>query len=250
VQAQAIERLTGLLDRWRDTYLPEVLDINARIRDFDYAGASTAALIAQIDDALALRERQFDIHMLVVAPVTFAASELSNMWEQVFGPERRHEPLVLLQGFPNKTMESGTELWKLSREALAVPEVARLILESPVRRIVPLLGTTEAGRAFKVKLDTFLEAYGWRAGAFELADPSWIEDPSIALTTLRDFMRGPEDGDPALKAQHAARERDEMLARVSEEIDAAPAGPMLRLLLGFARQYLPIQEDHNFTSIR
>ncbi len=246
VQAQAIERLTGLLDRWRDTYLPEVLDINARIRDFDYAGASTAALIAQIDDALALRERQFDIHMLVVAPVTFAASELGNLWEQTFGPERRHEPLVVLQGFPNKTMESGAELWKLSRAALAVPDVARMILESPVRRIVPLLGTTEAGRAFKVKLDAFLETYGWRAGAFELADPSWIEDPSVALTTLRDFMKAPADADPALREQRAADERDEMLARVSEEIDAAPAGPMLRLLLGFAQQYLPIQEDHNF----
>jgi pyruvate,water dikinase len=143
-------------------------------------------------------------------------------------------------------MESGAELWKLSREALAVPEVARLIMETPVKRIVPLLGTTDAGRAFKQKLDAFFETYGWRTGAFEHAEPAWIEDPSVPLITLRDFMRSPEDADPAGKEAHAAEERDELLARVSTEIDAAPDGPMLRLVLGLAQQYLPIQENHNF----
>ena len=246
VQTTVMGRLDGLLDRWHDTWLPEVQQLNGRLREFDYAGASTAGLIAQIDESRRIRERAWDIHMQVVVPITLVAGELENVWEAAFGAERGGEALALLQGFPNKTMEAGAALWALSREALAAPAVAKLIAETPVRRIVPLLATTDDGRAFKAKLDAYLEAYGWRSGAFEFADAAWIEDPSMAIATMRDYLKQPDDTDPARRAARAAAERDELFARVSPEIDAAPNGALLRGMLPLAQQYLTIQEDHNF----
>jgi pyruvate,water dikinase len=234
VQANVMERLAGLLGRWRDTWLPEVLSLNGRLRDFAYASASAAELIAQIDESVRIRERSWDIHMQVTAPVVVIADEFANQWEAAFGPERRDEALALLQGFANKTMEAGAALWKLSREALVAPDVAKLILDTPVKRIAPLLGTTDAGRAFREKLDVYLRTYGWRSGAFDYADPAWIEDPSVVLSTLRDFLRQPEDADPARHAAHAAAERQALEARVGPEIDALPQGPILRTMLTFA----------------
>jgi pyruvate,water dikinase len=151
-----------------------------------------------------------------------------------------------MQGFPNKTVEAGAELWKLSREALALPAVAKLIAGTPVRRIVALLGTTDEGRAFLDKLRAYLDAYGWRSGGFEYADPAWIEDPSVALSTLRDYMRQSDEHDPSLITARAAAERGALLARVGPEIDALPQGPLLRMMVQFAALYLPVQENHNF----
>jgi pyruvate,water dikinase len=245
-QANIVPALTGLLDRWRDEYLPEVMAINTRLRDFDYDAATAAELIAMIDESIAARERQWDIHMRVVVPVTFVASELRRQWDAAFGPERADEPLTLMQGFANKTIEAGAELWKLSREALAAPAVAQVIAETPLRRIVPLLGTTDDGRAFLRRLDAYLFEYGWRSGGFEYADAPWIEDPCVALSTLRDYMRQPDGADPSLVTARAAAEREALYARVAPEIDALPQGPILKMMVEFAGQYLPIQEDHNF----
>lgn len=245
-QARIVGELNGLLDKWRGVYLPEVMELNARLRDFDYAVASTEELVAQLRWSVEQRERQWEIHMRAVIPVMFAAGELGNQWEAAFGAERRDESLLLLQGYPNKTVESAAELWKLSRAALAVPEVARLLLESPPKRIVALLGTTDAGRAFKAKLDAYLREYGWRTGGFDFSDPAWIEDPGVALTTLRDFMRQPDDRDPARLEARSAAEREELLAKVGPEVDALETGPFLRLLIALSQQYLPLQEDHNF----
>ena len=80
-----------------------------------------------------------------------------------------------MQGFANKTIEAGAELWRLSREALAASSVATVISGAPLRRIVPLLGTTDDGRTFLRKLDGYLFEYGWRSGGFEYAQqgPHW-----------------------------------------------------------------------------
>jgi len=245
-QARILGELNGLLDKWRDVYLPEVVELNDRLRDFDYGGATTEGLISQIDWSIEQRERKWEIHMLVVMPVMFAAGELGNQWEAAFGAERRGEALVLLQGFPNKTVEAGAELWKLSREALATPEVAKLLLETPPKRVLPLLGTSDAGRAFRAKLDAYLNEYGYRSGAFDYADPGWIEDPVIALSTVRDYLKQPDSMDPALLEKRAAAEREELEAAAGPQVDAREDGPLLRMLLGLAQQYLPLQEDHNF----
>jgi len=245
-QARIIGELQGLLERWQTMYLPEVLGLNARLRDFDYAAAPTDELVAQVRWSAAQRERHWEIHMRVVIPVMVAAGELGNQWEAAFGAERREEALALLQGYPNKTVEAAAALWRLSREALASPEMSRLLTATPPRRVAALLATSEAGRAFKARLDAHLQEYGWRSGGFEYADPAWVEDPAVALSTLREFMRQPDGQDPGLVEARAAAAREELLARVAPEIDALPAGPILRMMLAAAQQYLPIQEDHNF----
>jgi pyruvate,water dikinase len=224
VQANVVGALNGLLERWRSEYLPRVLELNARLRDFDYAGANVDALIALIDESVAIREEQWDIHMRVVAPVMFAAGELANQWESAFGAERRPEAALLLQGFPNKTIEAGAALWRLSREALKDAGVAGIITGTPVRRVVPLLRTTDAGRAFVERLDAYLREYGWRAGGFEYADAPWIDDPATVMTTVREYLQQPEEMDPALLAERSRREREELEARVLPEVDALPAG--------------------------
>ena len=34
----------------------------------------------------------------------------------------------------------------------------------------------------------YFDEFGWRAEAFELADPTWLEDPTIPLNTLQGYI--------------------------------------------------------------
>jgi phosphohistidine swiveling domain-containing protein len=246
VEAEFLRRLPTLTQTWEQEYLPEVQAANRRLLDFDSGGASPPELLAFIDETRRLRARMWDLHMQVVIPVTGAASRFAEVYEQLLGKPSGNEPYLLLQGFENKTVESGKALWRLSRRALAAPAVAKLIAETPVAELPDALQGTAGGRAFWEELQRYLDEYGWRSDAFELSDPAWAEDPAILLATLQDFLDAPDDADPALKERLCREERERLTQETLARLDGHEAKPIFQMLLGVAQQYLPIQENHNF----
>jgi pyruvate,water dikinase len=245
VEAEFMRRLPVLTQTWENEYLPEVQAENQRLRSQDFGSLSLDALLAFIDETHERRKRMWDVHMQVVMPVMGVASRFAETYEQLLG-KPGGEPYLLLQGFENKSLESGKALWDLSRRALARPAVAKTIADTPREDVRAVLQGTPEGREFWEELQQFLEVYGWRSDAFELADAAWIEDPSIPLSALRDYLGAPEDADPALKEQACVEEREELLQDVLSRLDGNPGKPIFDLMLPVAQQYLPIQENHNF----
>ncbi len=245
VEAEFMRRLPVLMQTWENEYLPEVQAENQRLRTQDYASMSLDDLLAFIDKTHEQRKRMWDIHMQVVMPVMGVASRFAETFEQLLG-KSGGEPYLLLQGFENKSVESGKALWELSRRALTRPDVAKTIAETPREELAVALQGTPGGRAFWAELQQFLNEYGWRTDAFELADPAWIEDPSIPLSALRDYLSAPDDADPELKEQECREEREELLQDVLSRLEGNPGKPIFDLMLPAAQQYLPIQENHNF----
>ncbi len=246
VEAEFLRRLPVLTQTWEQEYLPEVQAANRRLLDFDYAGAGTPELLAFIDETRRLRARMWDLHMQAVIPVIGAASRFAEVYEQLLGKPSGNEPYLLLQGFENKTVESGKALWNLSRRALAAPAVAKLIGETPLEELPDALHGSAEGRAFWRDFQCYLEEYGWRSDAFDLSDPAWAEDPAIPLAALRDFLEAPDEADPALKEELCREERERLVQETQARLDGHEAKPIFQMMLGAAQQYLPIQENHNF----
>lgn len=246
VEQELMRRLPVSTQMWEQEYLPEVQEANRLLRDFDYAGAPTPELLAFIDEAQRLRARMFDIHMQAVMPVMGVASRLAEVYEQFLGRPQGNEPYLLLQGFENLTVESGKALWRLRRRALGEPVVARLIADTAAQRLAEELPRSPQGRAFWEEFRRFLEQYGWRSDAFELADSAWIEDPTVALATLQDYLQAPDEADPALKEQRCREERERLVRETLARLDGHAGKPLFEMILALAQQYLPIQENHNF----
>ncbi len=245
VEAQFMQRLPVLMQTWENEYLPEVQAENQRIRTENYAALSLDALLAFVERTREQRKRMWDVHMQVVMPVMGVASRFAETFEQLLG-KSDGEPYLLLQGFENKSVESGKALWELSRRVLSKPNVAKTIAETPREEVADAVQATPDGQELWEDLQRYLADYGWRSDAFELADPAWIEDPSIPLSTLRDYLNAPDDADPALKEQACAEEREELLRDVLSRLEGNPGKPIFDLMLPIAQQYLPIQENHNF----
>src|SRR3990172_2683002 len=128
----------------------------------------------------------------------------------------------MLQGFANKTGESGAELWKLSRQALESPAMAENIRATPVRRLAAELRRTDEGREFMEAFGAYLDEYGWRSGAFELADPSWREEPAVPLGILREYLHQPDEHDPLRLEAKAAAERDRVVTDTLTRLHGHP----------------------------
>ena len=97
----------------------------------------------------------------------------------------------LLQGFDNKTVESGRALWQLSRRALEVAPV-RAVLEQSRPRSPPSLEASPEGQGFLRLLHDYLQTWGQRGDRWGWSFPSWIEDPTPVIKTLKDYVRQPD----------------------------------------------------------
>lgn len=242
--ARLLPALTRQVELWEREYQPEAMRHNAALRDTDYAALPDRALAARLDDIRASRARMWDIHMRAVGPVVAAAGQFVRLYEETLGPDGG--AYVLMQGFPNKSVESGTRLWELSRLAAEQPAVRDAILSLPPRRALAALEAAADARPFRDAFGAFLDEYGWRSDAFELADPAWVEDPAIPLVLLREYLRKGEDADPAAREAQARRQRERLEQDVDVRIAGHPQEQLFRFLQQVARQYVPIQEDHNF----
>lgn len=246
VEQEMLRRLPGLTQTWEQEYLPEVQAMSQRLRDYDYAAASTPELLAFIDETALLRARAWDLHMQTVIPVVGAASRFAEVYEQLLGKPAGNEPYLMLQGYENLTVESGKALWRLGRRALAEPAVARLIADTPTERLPEELQRSPEGSAFWEEFQRYLDRFGWRSDAYELADPAWVEDPAIPLNTLRAFLEAPDADDPALQQERSREERERLVREAMERLDGHEGKPLFEMMLRVSQQYLPIMENHNF----
>jgi pyruvate,water dikinase len=240
--------IARLLDLWNGEWLPEIKSHLAFWDGFDLRGASNEALLRHLDDTIERTGRIGEIHFLVGFPLLIAMSMYEEVYTDIFGESRKLEAYRLLQGFENKTIESGRELWKLSRRALAIPEV-RAILESEASAdVIPALKHTEAGRAFLLDMDAYTAEYGQRADKFAtIGAPSWIEDPTPVIKNLKDFITQ-IDRDLDAEMDTLATERERLIAQTRTQLKSYPKAAIDRFEfhLKGAQAATILQEDHGF----
>ena len=244
--AEMMTRAPRVLKDWNEVYLPEVMSLNERVRDYPYHEASPRELADFLDEALEIRSRVWELHFLAVFPAMGIAAEFSRVYEEEIGPAVDQEHYRMLQGFPNKSVEAGQALFEIAQEMKAMPEVAQTATRAPVHEVFAELDASTAGQAAANRLRSYLDDYGWRSDQFELADPSWREDPRPMLYNLRGYLK---DGavDPAQEQARAAIDREQLVAQMLERLDGDVARRnRFQMMVMMAQQYLPVQENHNF----
>lgn len=231
---------------WDDEWLPAIREHLAFWDSFDLTAATMPQLIAHLDESLERTEELFSLHFRIVVPVYSAISGFDDFYQESFGQENPFGSYALLEGFPNKTVEIGQALFRLSRQALLDPTVAK-VLASGQGNAEAQLQQTEAGRRFLMALDGFLQEYGHRSELWSISYPSWIEDPTPVYRTLRDYLGQPDlNLDSDLVA--AAVRRDERIAATRTKLQGypQPVVEQFEFLLRAAQVGTVLSEDHGF----
>ena len=243
------ERLPRLLELWHSEYLPETEALTRSIRLFEHDRPGLKQMIGRLPEVHAARRRHGELHMLALGLTAGAANVLLDWCGRRFGDAGEGIGLEMVQGLPNRSLDSARALWDLSRTALALPAVAGLLRTSPASEFLAKLTAAAGGAEFREHLDNYLEEYGYRNESFfELLHPTWREDPRFPVLLLRRYVDQPEGQSPAALHDRAANRR---LARISEvEGMLGPGDPTLaefREMVRIAQQRTLLIEDHNFS---
>jgi phosphohistidine swiveling domain-containing protein len=244
-QARMRQHMSGLLNRWYNEYEPEVRALNEEVIAADYGSLTDEALAEALERLVDERERQAELHYLTVFPAGAAVMAFEEVYRQLFGEPQAGEHLSLLQGFPNKSLETDAGLWRLAAQARRDPRVHALLRTAEPGKLHAAMAMDPETSWFRAKVDEFLDIYGWRANEHDIAAVTWREDPSIAYKIIREYAErsehDPDADQQTLVAARKARERS-LMSRLAGSDQA----DLFRTMLVNAQQYLPIEEDHCF----
>ena len=241
------ELASTVLADWQQIFEPRVLAIAAHIQSFDFEAATlqeAARFIAGFEE---LMTEIWDIHMRVNIPPMNAVFGFEEMLSHVLGEEVLDDARRLLQGFPNKSLETGAALWALSRWIRADQALTAAVLAARVRGGQVEMEDVGAKAEFSRRWQQFLDTYGWRSDMFfEIGHKSWREDPSSPLSQLKRFIAREDAEDPYRTHAEQVADRTRLEREFAERLPE-PVRPVFHALLPMAQQYVPIAEDHNFT---
>jgi pyruvate,water dikinase len=234
-------------ERWEQEFLPEIRGLLAAWEAFDLAGASDAELLAHWDVTMQRLERLALIHFQIAMPMLLSVGLFDELYTDLFGAENSLESMRLLQGTPTTTVRMGHELWRLSRVAMDAPPVRAIIEEQAAADVLPALERDPACAAFLAEFRAFLNQYGHRSETWGISYPSWIEDPSPAVKSLKDFL-SQQGRDLAAELQELVAERDRLIAEARERLAGYPAQAreQFEFLLTAATAGNYLSEEHGF----
>lgn len=245
----ALERAGSTqIERWNRETLPRVQEHLATWTAMDLAGSSMERLCAFLDESVERLQDIWQLHFLTVLPSLPAVSIFEEMCRDLFADAPDVNPYRMLQGIPTRITEMGLELWALSRRAMAVAGVRRVLEEETAQDAVPALEETAEGRAFLADLRHYLNQYGQSGNlAIALAEVSWIEDPTPVITILKDYS-GQPGRDLWAEGEALVAEREGAIAEARKNLAGFPqqVREQFEYRLDAAQQGLYIAEEHNF----
>ena len=247
MQRITMELAPTVLQDWRETFEPQVLERARHILAFDYEHASAAEIARFAQTFYDELVNVWDIHMRVNIPPMNAVFGLEEMLHATLGEEAVTQSRLLLQGFDNKSIETARAMWDLSRWIRSDAALTEAVLAARVRSGEVVLGDHPQAAEFQTRFRAFLDTYGWRSDQFfEIGHKSWHEDPSTPLTQLKRYVTADDAHDPFIAHRRQAAERDRLVGELAARLPAE-LQPQFHGMLHMAQQYVPIAEDHNFT---
>ena len=232
------------MERWQGEHLPRILDHLRRLEELEIATATPAEIGRHLNEAQAIHEDLWQIHMTVTEPAIHSLEQFDELYGDLFGEEASGGHDLLVGGL-SETVKTGIGLSDLATRARELG-LAGLLLETAPEALVSALEGSEAGRAFLGSLSAFLDAFGLRQNLFEYASPTWREDPSFALAIIRTYLQTGLDA----RSEHEAiaRSAETALNAARERLAAypEPVRDQFESMVKLGREGAFLHEEHNY----
>ncbi len=233
-----------MMERWHGEHLPRILALHQRMAEMEVQGATSDDLLAMLDEAKDVTRELWLIHFRLAFPMLLSMQLYDELFTDLFGGTEA-DAHALLVGGVSASVKAGLGLFDL---AVAAQELglAQIIRDSPPDALLPALQSSEPGKVLLAKVHDYLEEFGLRQDLFELATPTWQEDPAFALASIRNYVLSGRDAradqaEMACSAEEALQAAREQLARYPEAVRG-----QFEAMVQFARQGAFLQEEHNF----
>ncbi|MDA0262732.1 MAG: PEP-utilizing enzyme [Chloroflexi bacterium] len=231
---------------WEEEWLPSILPGLKSSMDRDYTALSDQELIQTLEQM----QQEFIARYVVHGKINFviaSAGMFVDFYNEFMDPEDPTEAYEALQGYPTLSLDAGRAMWALGRRVNRSTALRQLFEQHQPDQLLLEMEATEEGRGFLAAFREYLDEFGWRSDAFELADPTWREDPKVPLNAIQGYMRLDDTHDPDVKYQQAVKRREELLATARETLSSQPEQlEKFNNLYHLAEPFATITENHNY----
>ncbi len=210
----------------------------------DFDSMSNDELAKEVESLPESRKRLGELHSLALRPYGLGMGHLISTYRELVEDDEL-SAVRLVQGYGNKSVEAGHALWRVSKTAATIPAVReRIMSDDTAQECLAALDRDPEARQFCSEFAAFLDEFGWRADLFELAHPTWAEDPTIPLFQLRAYLELP-DYDPIAELEHQSVMRKQAIAETMERL-APTEQERLGAIVEVVKDAVCLQENHNF----
>lgn len=204
---------------------------------------SMTEALQYVEELRQFYEKAWEYHFEFSMPRTSLAIALEEMYAKVTGSADASEVYDLLQGVMNMSLETDRGLWLLAEQVKASAYL-RAAFETSGNPIETLASSAE-GKKFMMELQDFLSIYGHRtANTHEFAEESWFENPSYALSLIRNYVHQDYDFDAEFK--HVATERNAKVKELFERLPDTEMTELFKTMYQWAIDCWGVDEDHHF----
>lgn len=207
---------------WEQEYLPEISGYLEELAAITPERLSDADLAERFETVSQYVARLFELHFQILLPAREAMTAFEEIHQELLGGSAL-DAHTLLGGIRTKTNECTVALWRLSRVAAESPEIRQTVEATASGNVLAVLREYPAARPFLDALDAFLRDYGHRTDGTVLHYPSWLEDPTPVLATIKGYLSQPDSSDPERALERAAHDRDVAIREAREHIASHPA---------------------------
>lgn len=243
-EASGRRELARMVERWQAEHAPRLRELTTQLQQIPPADATNAALLVALDEAVAISSEAWTIHFRVALPMLLSMQTFDEFYADLFGGTEA-DGHALIVGMESESVKAGfgiSDLAALAREQ----GLAEVIIATPPAALLPALGELAAGQVFLTALDAYLDAYGLRQDLFDYSVPTWQEDPSPALATVRAYLLSGRDARAEHAAMAASAEAAQAAAREHLAVYPEAVRGQFEALLQLARYGAFLQEEHNF----
>jgi pyruvate,water dikinase len=273
MHTRAEEKLRTVMERmheaWEDEWETDIQSHLAAMRAVDPGSAAAPNLAEAMDEALSHWQHLRDLRAGMSIPVLLSISQFEESYRELFGgapsegnANESHagrtdeqsqdaihtlEALHLVQGMPNKSIETAHELWRLSRSAAHTARVRETIAASTPDAIAKALTESGEGRAFSYLLKFYLGEYGRYSDTGLVGAPTWAEDPRTVMTALKQYVAQPER-DLLEEYEEDSRGRYDLVTTLKTRLRPFPTPVVAKFdsRLQAAQTATALSEDQNF----
>ncbi|NLE75103.1 MAG: hypothetical protein GX604_10825 [Actinobacteria bacterium] len=251
IEARAVkhgELIEYCTDHWEEYYRELIGEVQRNLDTLN--GVDTDKLILQhlyehLLRAEELNRRNWEIHFNLMYPADSVYFGFLDFLSK-HGVEEK-DAIVMVRGFESIATRTDEELWNLANMANNCS--ARSIMENtPLEEIIAKMRTAEDCDSWVEKFLHFLEIYGRRvvAAHLDVSTPTWIEDPTPVLDTIRSYFGRIDQGwDFFAEKQKIVDQRKATVAEFEAKLSEEDQQIFRRLLKGAEGTY-QFQEDHGF----
>ncbi|MFH1950222.1 MAG: PEP-utilizing enzyme, partial [Pseudomonadota bacterium] len=243
------EFLDYCIENWDEYYGELIGEVKANLNSQNGVNTDTLILpqlLEYLREANRLDRRNWEIHFLTMYP----ADAIYFIFEDYCKEKGLEESkmLTMLRGVDNIALRTDGELWDLAKltEELGFKDV---ILKTEAGEILEKLKGMPEARDWLDKFDQFLSIYGNRvvAAHMDVLTPTWVEDPTPVLDTLKGYYTRMEKGyDFHKEKQDILDQRDKAIRDHEAQLKDEEELKEFQRMIKAAHGIYYFQEDHGF----